>query len=62
MEPIKVIFKDDVNVEQMEDGSYTVTQKCSLDQLSHMIERAGGNADEIIKKLLQDGEVECELA
>lgn len=62
MRPITVVFEDDVNFEHEGDGIYTITQKCSLDQLSHMIERAGGNAQEIIKKLLQDGEVECELA
>lgn len=60
--PITVVFKDDVSVEYVGKGNYVVNKKCSLDQLSHMIQRAGGNSDEIIKKLLQDGKVSCEIA
>lgn len=60
--PITVVFEDDVSVEYVGKGNYVVNKKCSLDQLSHMIQRAGGNSDEIIKKLLQDGKVSCEIA
>lgn len=62
MKPIKVILEDFNIVQDMSNGNYIATQKCSLDQLSHMIERAGGNPGEIIKKLLQDGVAECEIA
>ena len=57
-----VVFEDEVSVEHIGKGNYVVNKKCSLDQLSHMIQRAGGNSDEIIKKLLQDGKASCEIA
>ena len=62
MRPITVVFEDDVSVEHIGNGNYVVNKKCSLDQLSHMIQRAGGNSDEIIKNLLQDGKASCEIA
>lgn len=62
MKPITIVFEDDISVQHTGNGNYVVSQKCSLERLSYMIERAGGNPSEIIKKLLQDGKASCEIA
>ena len=59
--PIMIVIQDAVSVQYIGNGNYVVNRKCSLDRLSHMIERAGGNPDEIIKKLLKDGKASCEI-
>ena len=60
---MRVVIKDEVNIECIGDGNYVIKLNYSWNQLSNKIRNAGGgNPDEILKKLLQNGKVTCELA